>query len=196
MDKYIIEAIESGIILRQELLNNNTMLTKIKKIGELAGNTIRSGRKILICGNGGSAADAQHIAAELVGRFVKERKGLPAIALTTDSSILTSIGNDYSFDEIFSRQVEALGVKGDLLIGISTSGNSENVYRAMLKAKEMEIETIGFLGRNGGRCKDVSDTILLIDSYDSARIQEIHIMLGHIMCGIVDHLLDDPHRKL
>ncbi|WP_298653187.1 D-sedoheptulose 7-phosphate isomerase [uncultured Proteiniphilum sp.] len=196
MDKYIIEAIKNGIILRQELLKNKVMLRSIKEIGELACDTIRSGHKILLCGNGGSAADAQHIAAELVGRFVKERKGLPAIALTTDTSILTSIGNDYGFDEIFSRQVEALAAKGDLLIGISTSGNSENVYRALRKAKDMNIETIGFLGKTGGKCKDVSDIVLLIDSYESARIQEIHIMLGHIMCGIVDHLLDESHREL
>lgn len=195
MDKYIIESIENGIKLKQKLLNNSAMLTEIEKVGELAVRAICSGNKILICGNGGSAADAQHIAAELVGRFLKERKGLSAIALTTDSSILTSIGNDYSFDEIFSRQVEALGMKGDILIGISTSGNSENVYKAMLKAKDMEMKTIGFLGRTGGKCKDVSDNLLLIDSYESARVQEIHIMLGHIICGIVDHLLDELHRQ-
>ena len=190
MDEYIIGEIKNGINLRQELLHDNVMVLNIKKAGELACNAIRSGHKILLCGNGGSASDAQHIAAELVGRFVKERKGLPAIALTTDTSVLTSIGNDYSFEEIFSRQVEALGSKGDLLIGISTSGNSENVYRAMCKAKEFDLETIGLLGGTGGKCKNISDHLLLINSHEPARVQEIHIMIGHIICGIVDHLFD------
>ncbi len=147
---------------------------------------IRNGGKLLICGNGGSAADAQHMAAEFVNRFLKERRPLPAIALTTDTSNLTSIANDYSFDDVFSKQVEAIGKKGDVLIGISTSGNSENVFKALRIAKGMGIETVGLLGKDGGKIKDVCDLALVVPSLSTPRIQEVHGFVIHIICGIVE----------
>ncbi len=150
---------------------------------------LKRGNKILICGNGGSAADSQHFAAELVGRFKLERKGLSAIALTTDTSILTAIGNDYGFDKIFERQVEALGKEGDVLVGISTSGNSENVIKAVKKAKEIGIYTIGLLGKSGGKLKDLVDLSLIVPSGNTPRIQECHLTIYHIICEEVEKRL-------
>ena len=154
----------------------------LKKSIEIIENALKNGNKLLICGNGGSAADAQHFAAEIVGRFKLERDGLPAIALTTDTSILTAIGNDYGFDKIFERQVEALGKEGDVLVGISTSGNSENVIKAVNKAKVMGIYTIGLLGKDGGKLKDIVDLALIVPSKDTARIQECHLTIYHVIC--------------
>jgi D-sedoheptulose 7-phosphate isomerase len=148
--------------------------------------TFKNGNKVLLCGNGGSAADSQHIAAEFVGRFKRERKALPAIALSTDTSILTAVGNDYSIDRIFSRQVEALARPGDAVIGISTSGKSPNIIEAMKTAKNHGSKTIAFLGGNGGPLKDIVDIPLVIPSNDTPRIQECHILLGHIICDIVE----------
>ncbi|CAA6810531.1 MAG: Phosphoheptose isomerase 1 (EC [uncultured Campylobacterales bacterium] len=147
---------------------------------------IKNGKKVLICGNGGSAADAQHIAAEFTGRFEVERVGLPAISLSTDTSALTAIGNDYGFDKIFSRQVEALGNEGDVLIGISTSGNSQNIIQALKIAEEKGLKTIGMSGRDGGVMNDICDINIVIPSDVTARIQEIHILIGHIICKSVD----------
>jgi len=147
---------------------------------------LKKGNKIFLMGNGGSAADSQHIAAELVGRFKKERKGLPAIALTTDTSILTAVGNDYSFNEIFARQIEALAREGDLVVGISTSGNSENVIKGILKAKEIGCYTVGLLGKDGGNLKELVDLAIIVSSNNTPRIQECHILIGHIVCEIVD----------
>jgi D-sedoheptulose 7-phosphate isomerase len=138
------------------------------------------------CGNGGSAADSQHLGAELIGRFKRERRAIRSIALTTDSSILTCLGNDYSFADIFARQVEALVRKGDVLVGISTSGNSENVLRAMQKARTCGATTVALLGRDGGKIKAVSDHALIVSSDDTARIQEMHIMVGHIICDQIE----------
>ncbi|XRO77017.1 D-sedoheptulose 7-phosphate isomerase [Methanocaldococcus sp. 10A] len=162
---------------------------KLKKAIEIILEALKNGNKILICGNGGSAADAQHFAAEIVGRFKLERKGFPAIALTTDTSILTAIGNDYGFEKIFERQVEALGKKGDVLIGISTSGNSENVIRAVNKAKEMGIYTIGLLGKGGGKLKDIVDLALIVPSDNTPRIQECHLTIYHVICEEVEKRL-------
>jgi D-sedoheptulose 7-phosphate isomerase len=162
---------------------------KLKRVVEIIYNALKNGNKILICGNGGSAADAQHFAAEIVGRFKLERKGFPAIALTTDTSILTAIGNDYGFDVIFERQVEALGKEGDVLVGISTSGNSENVIKAVNKAKEMGIHTIGLLGKGGGKLKDMVDLALVVPSNDTARIQECHLTIYHVICEEVEKKL-------
>lgn len=145
-----------------------------------------AGGKILICGNGGSAADAQHIAAELVGRFGHTRRGLPAIALTTDSSALTSIGNDFGFEAVFARQVEALARPGDVLIGISTSGNSRNVIAAVQVARAQGVTTLGLLGGNGGALKDMLDHTLIAPAPDTPRIQECHILVGHIWCAMID----------
>ncbi len=161
----------------------------IVNLGILMGKRLKAGYKILICGNGGSAADSQHFAAEIVGRFEKERKGYPAVALTTDTSALTAIGNDYGFDRIFSRQVEALGQKGDILIGISTSGNSENVIKAVEVAKEIGIFTVGFLGKDGGKLKEIVDKAFIVKHPSTARIQEVHLTLEHTLCKIIDMYL-------
>ena len=147
---------------------------------------LKNGGKILIFGNGGSAADAQHIAAELVGRYKAARKGLPAIALTTDTSALTAIGNDYGYDYVFNRQVEALANKGDVVIGISTSGSSANVISALKLASELNCKTIGFSGQDGGIMKDICDINLVAPSKDTPRIQEIHIIIGHTICHLID----------
>jgi len=145
-----------------------------------------AGHKLLVFGNGGSAADAQHIAAELVGRYMRERKAVPAVALTTDTSILTSIGNDYGFDHIFERQIEALAVHGDVALGISTSGESANVKRAILRARAIGCVTGAFLGKTGGSIRALVDHAIVIPSQDTARIQECHITLGHILCEMVE----------
>ncbi len=160
--------------------------SQIAIAGELILKTIKDGNKILLCGNGGSASDAQHISAEFTGRFLKERKGLPAIALTTDTSALTAIGNDYGFDRVFERQVEALANEGDLLIGISTSGNSTNVLKALDKANTLGCLTIGLSGRDGGEMSELCDINIVVPSTTTARIQEMHILIGHILCAIVD----------
>jgi D-sedoheptulose 7-phosphate isomerase len=147
------------------------------------------GGKVLLMGNGGSAADAQHIAAELVGRFKKERNALPAIALTTDTSILTALGNDYSFDEIFRRQIQALAQPEDVIIGISTSGNSPNVLLGIEKAKEIGAKTIGLSGKGGGKLAHTSELCIIVPSDDTPRIQEAHITIGHIICGLIEEAL-------
>ncbi len=149
--------------------------------------TIDDGNKIILFGNGGSAADAQHIAAEFTGRFLQERRGLPAIALTTDTSALTAIGNDYGFENIFSRQVEALAVPGDLIIGISTSGNSANVLNGLKYAKLIGCKTIGLTGNTGGNMNDICDINIVVPSNVTARIQEMHILIGHIFCAYIDN---------
>lgn len=145
-----------------------------------------SGKKVLLFGNGGSAADAQHIAAEFTGRFVKERRSLPAIALTTDTSALTAISNDYGFDKVFERQVQGLANQGDILIGISTSGSSPNVVSALVAGKAAGCKTIGLSGRDGGKMNNCCDVNIVIPSNITARIQEMHILIGHIICGAVD----------
>lgn len=158
-------------------------------IGEMAERckiALASGNKILFCGNGGSAADSQHIAAELVGRFVKERRSLAAIALTTDTSILTAVGNDYGYDDIFSRQVEGLGRSGDILIGISTSGNSGNVVKAIEAARHVGMHTFAFTGEGGGKLGALCDLTFAVPSKVTARIQEMHILAGHILCELVE----------
>jgi D-sedoheptulose 7-phosphate isomerase len=160
----------------------------INKVGFLASECIKKGNKILLFGNGGSAADAQHIAAELTGRFLKERRGLAGIALTTDTSAITAIGNDYGFDHIFARQVEALAVPGDLLIGISTSGNSKNVVNALKLGTGIGCTNIGLSGRDGGLMNDLCEINLVVPSDVTARIQEMHILIGHILCAEIDSM--------
>jgi D-sedoheptulose 7-phosphate isomerase len=148
--------------------------------------SLRRGGKVMFCGNGGSAADSQHLAAEFTGRFIKDRRPLAAIALGTDSSALTCVGNDYSFDDIFVRQLQALGRSGDCIVGISTSGNSGNVIKAFEAARALSVQTIGLLGRDGGKLKGLSDIAVVVDSQTTARIQEAHIMIGHTICGAVE----------
>jgi len=180
MKKYF----EESARVKLDFITNNE--DNLKRSIEIITNALKNGSKILICGNGGSAADAQHFAAEIVGRFKLERNGFPAIALTTDTSILTAIGNDYGFDNIFKRQVEALGKEGDVLVGISTSGNSENVIMAVEQAKKMGIYTIGLLGKSGGILKDIVDLSLVVPSDNTPRIQECHLTMYHIICEEVE----------
>jgi len=162
------------------------MLPRILEMVAMLVETFSRGGKLLVMGNGGSAADAQHFAAEIVGRFKMERRGLPAIALSTDTSILTAVGNDYGFDDVFSRQIEALSSSGDLAIGISTSGNSPNVLKALKLAREKGCRTIGLLGKDGGTIKDVCDLALIVPTNDTPRIQEGHITIIHIVCDLLE----------
>jgi D-sedoheptulose 7-phosphate isomerase len=164
----------------------DTKLAEIEKAGELICQTLNSGHKILICGNGGSAADAQHIAAELVGRYEQERRSWPAIALTTDTSALTALSNDYGFDEVFARQVTALANEDDLLIAISTSGRSQNVIRAVEAARAARCRTIALTGADGGPLSALCDVSLVVPSRRTSRIQEAHITIGHLWCEMVD----------
>jgi len=172
--------------LRLHMSDDVVLLERAVSMAEVLISTIREGRKILIAGNGGSAADAQHFAAELTGRFVTERRPLPAIALTTDTSALTAIGNDYGFDTIFTRQVTALGHPGDSFFGISTSGSSPNVLLATEEAHRLGMRTLALTGRDGGRLREVADIALIIPSYETARIQELHITTIHFLCEAID----------
>jgi len=161
----------------------------IERAGDLMAAALRGGRKLMLCGNGGSAADSQHIAAEMAGRFVKDRRPLAAVALSTDTSTMTCIANDYTFDEVFSRQVTGLGQPGDCLLAISTSGNSRNVTRAAEVARTAGIRVIGLLGRDGGALRGLCDVALVVPSQTTARIQEAHIFLGHTLCALVEEAL-------
>jgi D-sedoheptulose 7-phosphate isomerase len=158
----------------------------IVKFADVSKTALARGNKILFMGNGGSAADSQHLAAELVGRFEKERRGLPAIALTTDTSILTAVGNDYGFNRVFSRQIEALAVAGDVVVGLSTSGNSPNVVEAIQAAKAVGAVTVGMTGKDGGKLSALCDVCVKVPSAVTARIQEGHIFIGHIICQLID----------
>ena len=171
------------------ILQNPELISNIEKSVLLIKECLENGGKILLCGNGGSAADSQHIAAELIGRFSFNRKALSAIALTTDTSALTAIGNDFSFDEIFSRQVEGLGKKDDILIGFSTSGKSRNVLKAMQVAKALQLKTIAFLGEHGRDIGAIADISLNIPSTETPNIQEGHIATGHILCACLEELM-------
>lgn len=186
MDEKIKKSIRESIRQKEFFLSTPDGVSFIKIVSEAIVKSLRNGGKVLICGNGGSAADAQHFAAELVGRFVIDRVALPAIALTTDTSILTAVGNDYSFDDIFSRQVQALAKQSDVVIGISTSGNSENVIKAIEVAKEKSCTTFCLLGKTGGKLKTICQQSYVVPSEESARIQEVHIMIEHIICQMVE----------
>ena len=166
-----------------------TITQNIEIAADLIAKSLTSGGTIFWCGNGGSAADSQHIAAEFVGRFKKDRRPLRSIALTTDSSVLTCVANDYSYEEIFSRQLDALGRDGDILVAITTSGKSENIKQALIQAQNMGIKTIGLLGKKGGECKNYSDISLIVPSDITARIQETHILIEHLLCELVEHKL-------
>ena len=186
MKKIILNIMEESLRVKRSFIENN--IARIIEGADMIAAGIAAGHKILLFGNGGSAADAQHLAAEFVNRFKIERPPLPAIALTTDTSLLTSIGNDCHFDDIFSKQIAALGKKGDIAWGISTSGNSQNVVNAIHAAKSKGLLTIGMSGR-GGKLAECADLVLCTDSADTARTQEAHITLGHILCELVDRIL-------
>jgi len=193
MDQSIRQSIKEHIDLMQVI--GASIVPKIRTAAEWMLETLNNGNKILLAGNGGSASDAQHLAAEFVGRFQRERLSLPAIALTTDTSILTAVGNDYGFHKIFSRQIEGLAGKGDLFVAISTSGNSNNVVEAVDTCKKRSCRTVGFLGRDGGKLGGMVDLPIIVPSDNTARIQEAHITIGHIICALVDeHFKGGEHE--
>lgn len=187
----MIAEIASQLAAHREVIDKveQQLSTQIADMVTLLVETFNAGGKLLVMGNGGSAADAQHFVAEIVSRFKMERRGLPAIALSTDTSILTAIGNDYGFDRVFSRQVEALAVSGDLVVGISTSGNSVNVLKALQLAREKGCRTIGLLGNGGGTIKDVCSLAMVVPTSDTPRVQEAHITIIHIACGLLEKAL-------
>ncbi len=181
------ENLTNAITQHQVMFNQlNALIPQIAEVADELRACIQRGGKILLCGNGGSAADSQHIAAEIVGRYKKERRGMAAIALTTDTSILTSVGNDYGYDYIFARQIEALCRPEDVVIGITTSGNSTNVAKAMIEANSIGATTIGLTGGNGGKLKELCKFNLIMPSHDTPRIQEAHIFVGHSLCDLLE----------
>ena len=186
MQTYIEECIRESIAIKDSLLSNAAVMKQIERVAKKCISTLASGRKILLAGNGGSAADAQHIAAEFVNRFVIDRPGLAAIALTTDTSVLTSIGNDYGYEQLFLRQLQALGQEGDLLLALSTSGNSPNLIAMIDFAEQHRIQMIGLSGE-GGVLSERLDECIQVPSRSTARIQESHILIAHIICGLVEH---------
>ncbi len=186
MKETIMHCIRQSLTVKQEILADESFLKKIEDAVKLISSAFQQGHKIWFCGNGGSAADAQHLAAEFSGRFYKNRKALPAEALHCNSSYLTAVANDFEFKVIYSRLVDGLGIKGDILVGLSTSGNSENVLSAFKTAKDMGISTVGFTGSTGGMLRSLSDILLNIPSDDTPRVQEGHILVGHIICQLVE----------
>ena len=182
----IEQIINESVAVKQRILDNPELLKSIEAFKSIVVDAYTNGAKVLLCGNGGSAADAQHIAAELSGRFYLDRKPLYAEALHCNSSYMTSVANDYGFAYVFSREVEAVGKKGDVLVGISTSGNSENVLKAFEKAREIGITTVAMTGKDGGKISHLSDVLVNVPSSDTPRIQEAHIMIGHIVCELVE----------
>lgn len=189
MQQKIQQIISASIAVKQQILSDEVLLNKIEKTVDTIVAAFNNGNKVLFCGNGGSAADAQHLAAEFSGRFYKNRKALPAEALHCNTSYLTAVANDYSYDVIYSRLVDGIGVKGDVLIGLSTSGNSTNILNAFDVAKQIGIASIAFTGETGGKMKDSSDILINVPSTDTPRIQESHIMIGHIICELVEENL-------
>ena len=189
MSDKIKRIISSSIETKQLILNNDEFIKKIQNAVDAITNAFIKGNKVLFCGNGGSAADAQHLAAEFSGRFYKDRKALPAEALHCNTSYLTAVANDYSYDVIYARLIEGIANEGDVVVGLSTSGNSANILKAFEVAKERKVITIGFTGATGGKMKDVSDYLFNVPSTDTPRIQESHIMVGHIICELVEEKL-------
>ncbi len=193
MKEIIDNILLDSLKIKQEFISQNT--SNLISLAEKISSAFTGNGKLLICGNGGSAADAQHLAAEFVNRFILERPPLPALALTTDTSVITSIGNDYSFDDIFTKQVKALGMEDDVLLAISTSGNSGNILNAVKAARLQGIYTVGLIGGDGGALKSIVDLSLIVKSPLTPRIQEAHILAGHIICHLVDHILFQKHLK-
>jgi D-sedoheptulose 7-phosphate isomerase len=186
MQEKIQSLIQESIDVKQRLLQNETILATLDKVVDVITDAFNAGNKVLFCGNGGSAADAQHLAAEFSGRFYKNRRALPAEALHCNTSYLTAVANDYSYDVIYARLLDGIGVKGDVVLGFSTSGNSVNIIKAFEVAKERGIVTIGLTGETGGNMKTVSDYLFNVPSSVTPRIQESHILIGHIICELVE----------
>jgi len=182
----IRQIIQASIDTKQEVLKDQTLLITIEQVVNAVTGAFKQGNRVYFCGNGGSAADAQHLAAEFSGRFYTDRKALPAEALHCNTSYLTAVANDYSYDVIYSRMIDGIGLKGDVLIGLSTSGNSKNIIKAFEVAREKGIITVGFTGSTGGQMKELSDYLVNVPSNDTPRIQESHITIGHIICQLVE----------
>tara|TARA_B100000524_G_scaffold291137_1_gene166005 strand:+ start:164 stop:742 length:579 start_codon:yes stop_codon:yes gene_type:complete len=178
--------ISDSISIKQELLGNDNLIAEVSKLADLIIEAFNNGNKLLFCGNGGSAADAQHLAAEFSGKYYLNRPALHAEALNTNTSFITAVANDYSFDEVYARLIQGIGKKGDVLIGMSTSGNSKNVIKALEEAKKKEIITIGLTGKSNGNMKPYCDYLINIPSDDTPRIQECHLMIGHGICELVE----------
>lgn len=189
MRDYILENIQESIAAKQKLLNDEGILKTIEEAASLCIDAYKKGRKILVCGNGGSASDALHMAGELVGRYKLERSGIPAIALNSNVAVMTALGNDYDYESIYAKQVKALGSEGDVLFAISTSGNSKNTVAACRQASAMNISTVSLTGENGGKMREISDICLNVPSNNTPRIQEMHILLIHTLCGIIEKQL-------
>lgn len=188
-EQCVNRSIKASIAVKEHLLSSPDFVSTVAKVSEILVDSIEQGNKVLLFGNGGSAADAQHLAAEFVGRFAFDRPALPALALTVNSSCITAIGNDYGFDLVFSRQIEALGRPGDVAIGISTSGNSPNVLRAVLVAKEKGLCAVALTGCTGGKLKNAADHCICVPSEETPRIQECHILIGHIISELVEQAI-------
>ena len=186
MKKYIKNQIKQSYETKQAIYENEDLLNKIEEVAQKCVDLYRTDKKTILAGNGGSAADAQHIAAELVGRYGFDRPSIPSLSLTTDTSNLTAIGNDYGYDQVFSRQLEGMGQEGDIFIGISTSGNSVNIIKAFESAKKKNIMTVALTGRDGGEMAKMADIALIVPSNATPRIQESHILIGHIICDIIE----------
>ena len=186
MKNYIKDQIKASYETKQAIYENEDLLDKIEDVARRCVALYKTDKKTILAGNGGSAADAQHIAAELVGRYGFDRPSIPSLALTTDTSNLTAIGNDYGYDQVFSRQLEGMGQEGDIFIGISTSGNSVNIIKAFESAKKKGITTVAFTGRDGGEMAKMADVALIVPSHATPRIQESHILIGHILCDIIE----------
>ncbi len=186
MKEYIKDQIKNSYETKRAIYENEALLDVIEKVARACVEVYKSGKKTILAGNGGSAADAQHIAAELVGRYGFDRPSIPSLALTTDTSNLTAIGNDYGYDKVFSRQLEGMGQEGDIFFGISTSGNSQNVINAFEAAKQKGITTVALVGRDGGKMAAMADFAIVVPSNATPRIQESHILIGHIICDIIE----------
>ncbi len=186
MKEYIKQQIKKSYETKQNIYEDEALLNNIQTVAKKCVQLYRGDKKTILAGNGGSAADAQHIAAEMVGRYGFDRPSLPSLALTTDTSALTAIGNDYGYDKVFSRQLEGMGQKGDIFIGISTSGNSLNIVEAFEVAKKKNIFTVALVGRDGGEMAKIADISLIVPSDSTPRIQESHILIGHIICDIIE----------
>lgn len=194
---YVTSEFRDSLAVKERLLGDAALMQQVTDMGHLLIDCYEAGNKILVAGNGGSAADAQHIVAEFVSRFNFDRPGLPALALTTDTSILTAVGNDYGYEQLFRRQLEANGVAGDIFLGISTSGNSPNILAALEAAKIKGITSFGFTGESGGKMRALCDHCLCVPSGDTPRIQEAHILIGHTLCAMVElALFEDPRQPL
>jgi D-sedoheptulose 7-phosphate isomerase len=194
MSDQIKNIINASITTKQKIVNDEAFIATIETVVELIVQAFQNGKKVLFCGNGGSAADAQHLAAEFSGRFYKDRKALPSEALHCNTSYLTAVANDYSYDVIYARLIEGIGAAGDVLIGLSTSGISVNLLRAFEAAHKNNMITIGFTGATGGKMKDSSDHLFNVPSTDTPRIQESHILIGHIVCQLVEEKLFGTHH--